>query len=278
MNPLPRRHFLAQAAGLLALSRSTSSPAETPVQSGGLIDCNVHLGPHPNRDLPSLTASVLAGLGVDEAWAAPYEALLQRDIATVNARHVARCSGPFRPVGVVHPGLPDWQDDLHRCKEQHGLKIIRLYPGYHGYTLEDPRFLGLLELAAEAQLGVQIVVQMEDQRTQHPLMQVKPVELKPLAAAMKRTPEARVMVLNATSAMVMTTLRGVENLWLDFTMVESVGTVENLLKIWPATQIVLSTHAPFFYPQSSLLKLQESELTPEQQVAIGRGNALAWIG
>ncbi len=277
MTPLPRRHFLSQAAALAALPLVARAQAEAqPPTTAGLIDCNAHLGIHPNRDLPPLTSEGLAARGIGEAWVAPVEALLHRDIASVNARHVARCSGALKPVGVVHPGLPDWKDDLRRCTEEHGLKMIRLYPSYHGYTLDDERFINLLELAGEKQVRLQIVAQMEDARTQHPLMQAKPVDFKPLAAAMKRAPAVRIMVLNANAAMAQTALRGLENVWLDIAMIEGVGGVQNLMSQWPQERIVFGTHAPFFYAESSLLKLQESELTETQLTGIRAANARAW--
>ncbi|GAA5134336.1 hypothetical protein GCM10023213_05870 [Prosthecobacter algae] len=275
---LPRRQFIAQAAAAMALPLVFREAAGEPaVPAAGWIDCNAHLGPHPNRDLPPLTTESLTSRGLTEAWVAPLEALLQRDLASVNARHAARCGGPLRAVGVVHPGLPDWQEDLRRCTEEHGMKIIRLYPGYHGYTLDDPSLMKLLEQAAAKNVRVQIVAEMENVRTQHPLLQVKPVDFKPLAAALKHLPELRVMVLNANATMAQTTLRGLDNVWLDIAMIEGVAGVENLLKQWPQDRLVFGSHAPFFYPESSMLKLQESELSEAEIAALKSANARAWL-
>lgn len=276
MSSLPRRQFLAQTAALATLPLLAGTAEDTKPKLG-LIDCNAHLGTHPNRDLAPLTVERLQKLGITEAWVAPWEALLHRDLTAVNARHVARCSGPLRPVGVVHPGLPDWQDDLRRCTDEHGLKIIRLYPGYHGYRIDDERLVRLIELATARQVRMQIVAQLEDMRTQNPLLQIAPVDFKPLSAVLKQIPEARLMILNANATMAQTSLRGVPNVWLDIAMIEGVAGVENLLRQWPHDRLVFGTHGSFFYPESSLLKLQESELTEAQLKAVRVSNAQAWV-
>ncbi|MEQ1749427.1 MAG: metal-dependent hydrolase [Prosthecobacter sp.] len=267
-----RRHFLGHTAAFAA------APLLAAEKQTGIIDCNLHLGRHPNRDLPQIDSAFLSKHHIDQAWAGSFEALLHRDIAVVNQRLADACKHEPRlwPAGSIHLLLPAWKDDFKRCVETHDMKILRLHPNHHGYTLEDPNFTELLELAAERMI-VQIVTQLEDQRTQHPLTQVAPVDLKPLTEVLKRVPNARVMLLNANAAMVTKTLQGSTNLWLDMAMIEGVGGVENLLKSWPAEKLCFGSHAPFFYWESSALKLQESVLTSEQLVAVQRGNALALL-
>jgi hypothetical protein len=158
------------------------------------------------------------------------------------------------------------------------MKVIRLHPNYHGYTLAEPIFADMLDAITEAGLAVQIVAQMEDQRTQHPLVQAAPVDLKPLHDLLKARPKARVMVLNANAVMITTALRGCVSLWLDCAMIEGVGGLENTLKAWPAEKLCFGTHAPFFYPESSLLKLVESVLGGTQMTALTVGNARAFLG
>lgn len=264
---LKRRIFLAQTAALAA-APLLSPAAETP----GIIDVNVHLHRWPHyrlrHDDPAALAGHLQTNGVTQAWACSYDALLQQDLTAVNARLATDCakSAPdlFLPIGTLSPTHPRWQDDLKRCQQTHGMKALRLYPGFHHYTLADPAFRQLLEAAATAELPLQIVSQIEDSRTQHPALQTPAVDLKPLPALLKDIPEARVMVLNASAAMIHTALQPTDNLWLDIAKLEGCGVLETLLQTWPVEQLAFGSNAPFFYWQAAHLKLRESALTAEQ--------------
>jgi predicted TIM-barrel fold metal-dependent hydrolase len=163
--------------------------------------------------------------------------------------------------------------DVKRCAEDHGMRVIRLHPNYHGYTLETPTFRELLALAGKHRLLIQLVAQMEDERTQHPQVRAAPVDLKSLAALMREMQEARVMLLNANSAMVLRHLQDCPNVWLDFAMIEGVGGLESLLKAWPVERVVFGSFAPVFYWESARLKMQESALNESQSLAIQSRNA-----
>ena len=252
------------------VASTTSAAPQRP-----FIDCNVWIGDHPYRRLPMRSALELAGHlqkhGITEAWASTFDALLHKDLRSANdelARQCAATGGLIKPVGTINPTLPNWQDDLSRCAETHHMHAVRLLPSYHGYTLDEPRFQEVLDLAHNDKLLVQLVVQFEDPRTQHPQLQVPAVDLKPLAN------DARVMVLNANASHILTALRGKKAV-IDTAFIEGVGGLENLLKSWPQEQLVFGSHSPWFYWEANGLKLQESELSTEQTTAVTGGNALA---
>jgi predicted TIM-barrel fold metal-dependent hydrolase len=279
---LSRRTFLHRAvattaAALVAGEESSSRAAAVDAKPHGIIDCNISVGNWPFRYHDGQTSrQTLQAKGLTQGWAGSFEGIFHRDVALANkalheycVEHVARL---LLPAYTINPTLPSWEQDLSRCVIVNDFRVIRLHPNYHGYTLDDPRFLKLLEAATEAKFLVQLVAQMEDERTQHPLMRVPPVNLKPLPTVLKKVPNARVMVLNANRAMSMTALQGCP-VWLDFAMLEGVGGIENLLKDWPLEKLVFGSHAPLFYWESAKLKLQESELTEKQLAAITHENA-----
>jgi uncharacterized protein len=213
-----------------------------------------------------------------------FDAALHSDLASVNARLAEACAregaGLFSGFGAINPTLPDWEDDMRRCAEVHRMPGVRLLPGYHGYSLDDPRFARLLSLAAARRLLVQIAVTMEDDRSQNPMLTAAPVNLAPLPGVLEKIPGARVMLLNATSRLFATGVPLLQKLahagvLVEVATLEGVAGIEQLLARAPAARVCFGSHAPYFYFEAALLKLQESALTPAQLTAVRHGHARA---
>ena len=100
------------------------------------------------------------------------------------------------PFGTINPTLPDWEDDIRRCHETFHMPGIRLHPNYHGYTLDDPRFAKLLELAAARGLIVQLVAWMESDRHSAAESARTGSRLKPLAEKIAPLPRLKLIVAN----------------------------------------------------------------------------------
>jgi len=236
-----------------------------------IIDTNVHLGRWPFRSTPwNTTAAIVSKLKaakVTQAWAGSCEAPFDKDMEGVNLRLVRECrefgEGILLPFGSVNPLLPDWKDDVRRCQETHGMRGIRLFPGYHDYKLDAPVFAQLLELAAGKKMLVQIVMQMEDARTQHPLMQVPLVDMTPLATLITKVPDMRVQILNSPAAIpdqVLVPLARSKRVYFDFAMIEGVGGVGRFADKTGIDAVLFGSHFPLFYLESSILKVRESPL------------------
>lgn len=289
---LGRRGFIAATAGVLAAAvgrpcqaRADESPPAI-AHSATLIDTNVSLGRWPFRRLPpDDTAALVAKLranGVVEAWTGSFDALLHKDVSSVNARLADECArhgeGVLIPFGALNPMLPDWEEDLRRCGEVHKMRGVRLHPNYHGFKLADPVFERVLQSASRRGLVVQIAVSMEDERTLHPLVNVPPTDTAPLPALVQKFPRARVQLLNAFR-----TLRGtpVQNLAkarvrFDIATLEGVAGVGRFLAENEPSCLLFGSGAPFFYFESALLKLKESPLTGAQLAAVSAISARAF--
>lgn len=249
-----------------------------------IVDVNVHLSRWPFRRLPCDETPELVDklkrCGVREAWAGSFDGLLHRDVAGVNARLAEECNthgaGPLVPFGSVNPTLPDWQEDVRRCHEEHGMPGIRLHPGYHGYRLAEPVFAELLTLAERRGLIVQLAVRMEDPRTHHPLLKVPDVDLEPLADLLRDRPNLRLVVLNGLRTLGTSVLRRLidaGNVSFEIAMLEGMAGLADLVRNVPLERVLFGSHFPLFYLESALLKLRESPLAPGQIEAVSHGNA-----
>jgi predicted TIM-barrel fold metal-dependent hydrolase len=249
-----------------------------------IIDTNVTLSRWPLRHLPldepSKLVARLRRLCVVQAWAGSFDGLLHKDIAGVNLRLAEDCrkygDGLLAPFGSVNPVLPDWEDDMRRCHQQHQMPGIRLHPNYHGYQLDDSRFARLLELAGKRKLIVQITLTMEDERMQHPLLRVPHVDTQPLLEVAGNHPNVPIVLLNAFRSLRIeqaAKLAGAGNIYIEIAMLEGVGGVEKLLREVPIDRVLFGSHAPLFLFESALGKLRESALDGTARKTIGLDNA-----
>ncbi len=240
---------------------------------------NVNLSRWPFRrltgDEPAALVTKLRKMKVSQAWAGTFDGIFHKDLASANARLANDCRthgpGILTPFGSVNPRLPNWQEDLRRCQEEHKMPGIRLHPNYHGYKLDDPAFRELIKLAAARKLIVQISLCMEDERTQHPLMRVAPVDCTPLADIVAAEPNLRVVILNAYPTLQIEKLRPLSSageVYFDFAMVERAGSVARLAQQVSFPRVLFGSNYPLYYFESSLLKVQEAGLTDEQTKAV----------
>lgn len=287
MQTFDRRELLSGAvAGAVAATLSVEAVSEDaaarPSDARRVIDTNVSLFQWPFRRLPldqtDELVDKLRERSIEQAWAGSFEGLLHRDVAGVNSRLAETChlsaKNVLVPFGSVNPTLPDWEEDLRRCHEEHRMPGIRLHPNYHGYSLDDPRFERLLRLASECGLVVQLAAAMEDVRTQHPLLQVADVDLTPLPAVMKRVPKANVLILNhkVTGAAAMQLLN-VPGVSFEISRVNATDGVARVARMLPAGRAVFGTHAPFLIYEASMIKVYESNLSDEESAAVLYRNA-----
>ncbi len=283
-----RRRFLTQAATAAAVAPLARSVTAAVPGSRELIDTNVWLSHWPTRrSWAETTEQLFAKLrrhGVTSAWTGSFDSALHSDIAGANARLAAACvrdgDGILVPFGAINPTLPDWEDDVRRCAEEHRMPGVRLLPNYHGYGLDDARFARLLDVASQRGLLVQIALSMEDDRSQNPAFTAAFVSAAPLADTLEKFPAARVMLLNSTSRVLGPSTPLLQRLikrgvLFETATLESVAGIESLLQKAPGVRLAFGSHAPYYYFEAALLKLQESALTAEQLVAIRHGHARA---
>ncbi|MES2694393.1 MAG: amidohydrolase family protein, partial [Verrucomicrobiota bacterium] len=290
-----RRDFIKTSLlGAAVAAVAQTAPAASPHvgESPGIVDTNVNLFRWPFRRLKyDDTAALVKKLKkhrVVEAWAGSFEALLHKDIAGVNGRLATECrergDGLLRPIGSANLAWPDWEDDVRRCHETHRMRGIRIYPGYQPFDLSHPDFPRLVRVCHERGLLLQVVFQMEDPRVHHPLLNLPVIDVRPLVAALKPVPEAKVQLLHFSGNVQGSDLNALMTqtaVTLDISRWEGNGSVGKMIgaapegakaKV-PVDRVVFGSHVPYCPLETAILRLIESPLSIEQLHAIMYRNA-----
>jgi len=274
-----KRRTLLQSAVATGATAALVSEAANKTSPLRIIDTNVSLFRWPFRRLPldetGRLLEKMAGLGIARAFAGNFEGIFHRDLRAVNQRLAQTCAAhpALTPVGSVNPELPDWEDDLKRCRGDWNMPGIRLHPNYHGYELGDHRFSKLLEVAGQQKLFVQIAAGLEDPRTQPFQLQIPDVDLTPLPGLVKHT-DVRVQILNwRPRGALLEALAEIPEIHFDIARVESTDGVATLLESVPKERVLFGTHAPFLIPEAALIRVHESHLPEASLRAVMETNA-----
>lgn len=280
-----RRDFLKTSLATAAIcGLARQSRANDDASTDSIVDTHVYLGHWPHQrlpgDEPTDLAAMLRGNHIRHAWVGSFDGLFHKDIAGVNQRLAETSAqlgnGMFVPFGAINPTLPDWEEDVRRCSETFRMPGIRLHPNYHGYTLDDPRFARLLELATARNVIVQLVAWMEDER--HLLLDphAARVDLKPLAEKIEPLQKLKLVVANgyrtaddeATRA-----LLPMKQVYFDFARADTAAGLASLFKKGPPDRIIFGSCSPLHRLEAALPKLQNARLSDGHRRAIASENA-----
>jgi uncharacterized protein len=283
-----RRQFLKRTlAATAACGLAQRSAANDELSDEPITDTHVYLGHWPHQKLPSEDpVSLVAELRrhqVNQAWVGSFDGLFHKDIAGVNQRLAEACKqigdGMLIPFGTINPMLPEWEDDLRRCHETHHMPGLRLHPNYHGYTLEDPRFARLLDLAAARRLIVQLVAWMEGQR--HLLLNPREpeVNVRPLAKKIALLPRLRLILANCYHTSHDESIRALlknEQIYFDFARASDTEQIKQLIDESPE-RVFVGSCAPLHRAEGPASKLNEMRLSREARRKIGSANAASLL-
>jgi len=265
-----RRELLqtAMVAGAAGLGRGLQAEAST---AKPFVDTHVYLGHWPHAylgvsDAPALIV-LLRQHKITQAFAGSFDGLFHKDIAGVNERLAEECASAgdafLVPFGTINPTLPDWEDDVRRCHQQHRMRGIRLHPNYHGYALDDSRFGRLLELAVERGLLVQLVAWLEDTRHAWLTPKVSRLDVAQLPQVLAKVRGVRMVVSGAVGIVDGTTLDGLlksSDVYFDQAGPDSKKASRRPLDHWDPNRLVFGSGAPLRTVAEAVSEAETSSL------------------
>lgn len=252
-----------------------------------MIDVNVFLGAYPWRRVPGTSPeAVLRAMdqgGIATAWVTHLPSLFWKDPAEGNPwlYEVATRQPRFRPVPVIHPGLPGWEEDLAEAVTRRAV-LVRADPGPLGLAPAGAEMLRFLAAAAEARVPVQAAVRLEDGRGRHPL-DVAP-ELAPwmVRSWVRSHPGLELVITHAERSFIEEVHYGsapaeAERIWWDVSWVW--GPPEDHLAVLLATlgpaRFLFGSGQPLRLAETPGARLDLLDLDPATRAQITTGNARA---
>jgi hypothetical protein len=120
---------------------------------------------------------------------------------------------------------------------------------------------------------------MEDDRVQHPLVRVAPVDATILSLLAPKIPKLRLMILNGLGPLKPDAVKAAAaaGIGFDFAMQETITGVAKLIDQVGLDKVFFGSHFPFFTWESSRLKVVESGLEASVERAVLSGNAERWL-
>jgi predicted TIM-barrel fold metal-dependent hydrolase len=276
------------AAGGLARSTSATETASSATAIDALIDTHIYIGrwPHarlPNDELQALLTAVRHNQ-VSQAWIGSLDGLFHKDIGAVNQRLADCCAQQegrlLIPFGTVNPTLPDWEEDIRRCHEQFHMLGIRIHPNYHGYVLDDPRFVRLLDIAAGREVIIQLVAGLDQARHKWLTPAAAQVDLKPLVRVISKRPKLRLVIAGGSKAddAAIRNLLSLRQVYCDFAHVAARHSLTTFVDGASTMRIIFGSGAPLHSIESARAKLQNAKLNDERRSAIASQTAASLIG
>lgn len=218
-----------------------------------------------------------ARLGIDRVWLSAIESILYPETDAHDLPLFKRLLNfpRFEPVKTVNPLLANWRQSLESAARFFPLSAIKLFPSYHGYSLQDDIMRGVCSAADELSLPVLVQMRVNDERNQPGFMQVPGVNAKSIADLAVANPETLIIALCPYNNDVPHLAAGGDNLLLDVSFLdqsESILLFENEI---PLDRIVFGSHAPFMVADSAHMKLNHFELPERLRNGVAKGNLLA---
>ena len=181
----------------------------------------------------------------------------------------------YRHVPVVNPTLPGWRENWMNL-EKLPAAGVRVFPGIHGYSLEHPEFLALIEKLSEQSLPLFFTLRAEDARVCY-LLSPRSIDIDELKGFLSRPFGCPIILSNLyknEALKLRDTILSKKYIWLDTCgLKDGLFTLEELQNAQLTDRIIYASFTPLLCLASSMQVVRSSSLVQEQKEAILRGDA-----
>ena len=250
-----------------------------------IIDANAWLGQWPFRQLRHNDVDGLLRLmdanGIDKAVVSSIHGIFYKNCQRANeelAEAVSGCHDRLLSFATLNPHYPGWERNLQLCRNDLGMRGLRVFPAYHQYDLTDGPSLEMIAAASELGWPVTITQRVVDVRQRHPMDTERLIGVAEFEAVVAACPQTSFIILNALglegSAMFAGNREGGRQVMTDISRMTAVmgNSMGVMVEKYGAGSLVFGTGFPFNYPRPALLKMDVLQADAATKEAIYHGN------
>ncbi len=262
-----------------------------------LIDVNAYIGHWPFRRLtcntPDGLDSIAKKAGITHMLVSSLNGIFYRNAMDGNLElldELKNYTGETKliPFAVINPTYPAWREDMIHCIKELGFKGIELCPTYHG-TFEPYKLAQegaeAFKLAGELGVPVRICMEFENYRQQHRLdVGIQPAidDLVNMLNSSDKTTfflNGYIPYTSTHGAKLAEAIKSRPNIFVDISRTEQFTqpcwdyAVEN----YGVDHMCYGTLSPFYYAETTLVRMELSDNTPEELEKIRWKNVKDYI-
>jgi predicted TIM-barrel fold metal-dependent hydrolase len=251
------------------------------------IDVNSFVGAYPFRRVPGTSPDALLTamdrVAIDQAWISHLPSVFWREPAAGNSwlYDTARRSERLRPVPAIHPGLEGWEQLVQEARSA-GAPAVRCDPTYYGLDPTGPELQALVARCGEESIPLLMAVRLEDARQRHPNDRAPELPAWAIRTLIRSHPAVRLLVTHAERSFVEevhfgSTPEEAARIWWDISWLwgPPEDHLQTLLGTIGINRFVFGTGQPLRLPETSIAKLDLSDLTADERAVIESNNATA---
>ena len=184
-------------------------------------------------------------------------------------------------VFTVNPLASGWQDDVRTAKEEFGVKALKIFPGYHGYSLQSREAGMVCEAAGKYGLPVILAMRLEDERVAYMLYQ-KPVPIDQLGVFLGTYRDNTIVISNISFGETMRLRPNIlsrDRLYVDTAGFKFISfPIEKLLEAYPKELFIFGSQCPLYIQRSILNEIIRERLPEDVKEALLHKNAERLFG
>lgn len=249
-----------------------------------IIDANAAVGFWPTQGFPYQTLSDLTlaftETGIQSALVSAVESILFPEPDSYDSKLFEAMAGipSLRPVKTLNPTLGNWRRSTKEALSKYPIAALKLFPNYHGYSLESEAVADVCRLASQKRLPLLIQMRVNDERNQPRLLQVHGVPADEIVDLSLRFPRNVIIALCAYNHEVATLAKGGTGLLVDLSFLDQTMPLGMIAAEMPEDRYVFGSHTPFLYPHSAAFKLTHCTTSEAFRKKVAAGNYLSASG